>query len=432
MEEEAPGARLPPAAGGTRRSRVIDSMPVHYGWVILAVGTFGMIMTTPGQTLGVSVFLDRIIEELGASRSQVSLMYTLATLAGAATLPFVGRFIDRRGPRLAVVLISAAFALACVAMGFVSGLLTLALGFFAIRALGQGALSLASVHVVNIWFVRRRGMAVGLKGAAVAAVTAFAPLGIEALVSSVGWRSAYMLLGGLVALTILPLGALLFRGHPERYGVRPDGRTVAPRADEPAEAAYTPRAARRTLTFWLLLAGDCWVSGLGTGLVFHHFSILAEGGMDRLSAAAVFVPLSLVAAGATLTTGFLLDRFSPRLLLSASLLFLATALVMAVRVSGPEGVIAYGAVLGLATGIRGAVAASAYAHYFGRAHIGAIKGMASTGSVAASSVGPLLFAFGMERLGGYGTVLAVSALFPLAQALVMPFVRLQRADGSVR
>jgi MFS transporter, OFA family, oxalate/formate antiporter len=432
MDDEAPTAG--PVRGGAkvRRSRVIDSMPLHYGWVILAVGTFGMIMTTPGQTLGVSVFLDRIIDELGASRSEVSLMYTLATLAGAATLPFIGRFIDRRGPRIAVVLVSAAFALACVAMGFVTGLVTLALGFLAIRALGQGALSLASVHVINIWFVRRRGMAVGLMGAGVAAATAFAPLGIEALVSAVGWRSAYMLLGGIVALTILPLGALLFRGHPERYGVRPDGQTVKPRADEPAEAAYTAGEARRTVTFWVFLAGDFWVSGLGTGLVFHHFSILAEGGLDRFAAAAVFVPLSLVAAGANLASGFLLDRVSPRLLLSVSLFFLATALVMAVRVTGPEGVIAYGAVLGLATGIRAAVAASSYAHYFGRAHIGAIKGMASTGSVAASSVGPLLFAFGMERLGGYGTVLAVSALFPLAQALVLPFLRLQRADGGVR
>ncbi|NEO26103.1 MAG: MFS transporter, partial [Kamptonema sp. SIO4C4] len=86
-----------------QQSRLMAALPVYYGWVVLVAGTVGMLMTTPGQTVGVSVFLDPIINDLGLSRSVVSGLYTVATLLGSFSLPWIGRFIDRRGPRMAVI-----------------------------------------------------------------------------------------------------------------------------------------------------------------------------------------------------------------------------------------------------------------------------------------------------------------------------------------
>ena len=314
-----------------------------------------MIMTTPGQTVGVSVFLDKIIADLGVSRAAVSLLYTLGTLAGSFSLPFVGRFIDWRGPRVAVVIIAALFALACVWMGFVGSLAGLLVGFVLIRGLGQGALGLVSIHVINIWFVRRRGLSVGLAGVGVALATAFFPSLIEGLIGAFGWRGAYMMLGALVAVTILPVGALLFRGHPERYGLVPDGRAER---DAPAEAVFTAAEARRTVTFWLFALGGFSVAALSTGLIFHHYSIMAAGGLDRVAAATVFIPFGFVAAGANLTTGFLMDRLPPRFLLSTSLAFLCAALALATHVSSPAIILAYGGLLGLVQGMSSAVQAS--------------------------------------------------------------------------
>jgi sugar phosphate permease len=125
-----------------RQSRVINASPIYYGWVILFVGSFGIMTTMPGQTVSISVFLDRMIEDLSLSRTTVSLMYTLATFVASFALPLVGRFIDQRGPRIAVTLIAALFALACIYMGFIQGLVMLFIGFVLIRGLGQGALDL--------------------------------------------------------------------------------------------------------------------------------------------------------------------------------------------------------------------------------------------------------------------------------------------------
>lgn len=412
----------PTATPSLQRSRVVEQSPVYYGWVILFAGTLGLAMTTPGQTVGVSVFLDKIIADLGLSRGQVSLTYTLGTLTASFVLPFVGRFIDRRGPRLAVIIISVLFALACVWMGFVRGIVTLFFGFLLIRGLGQGSLSLVSLYVVNVWFVRRRGLAVGITGLGFAIATAFFPLLIETLITQFGWRTAYMLLGLLVGLTILPLGSLLFRGHPERFGLRPDSGLADNKADV-AEANLSLAEARRTATFWLFTAGNVCVAALSTGLIFHHYSIMAEGGLDRLSAATVFLALGFIVAGANFTTGVLVDRVPPRFLLSVAMGGMAAALLMATHVTGRPTILVYGALLGLTQGMNGALSASVFAYYFGRMHLGSIKGFATTLSVAGTAFGPFLFALGFERAGNYAPVLLLSAAVPVIIGIGAVFLR---------
>ena len=137
------------------------SMPFHYGWVILASGALGSFMTTPGQTYGVSPFFDPVAHDLGLSRAAVATTYTIGTLAGVLPAPFVGRWIDRRGPRVAGVLIGLALAVACVVMASSSSALSLTIGFAALRGAAIRALSLVSQHGINLWFVTRRGLAAG-------------------------------------------------------------------------------------------------------------------------------------------------------------------------------------------------------------------------------------------------------------------------------
>jgi len=388
---------------------------VHYGWVILLVGTLGLMMTTPGQTIGVSVFLDPIIDDLGATRAGVSLLYTLGTLAGALALPFVGRAIDRRGPRLAVGWIAGAFAAACVYMATVTSLPALALGFVLLRGLGQGALGLVSLHVINVWFVRRRGLAVGVTGVGIAIATAGFPWLIEAWVAGFGWRTAYALLGGLVALTILPLGIAFFRSQPERFGLLPDGGRPRP-GPATVEPRFTLAEARRSPAFWLLTAGVTCISALSTALVFHHYDLMATVGIDRAAATTTFAWFAWVIAVTHLGVGALSDRLDPRVPLVAMLLLQALALVAAGRVTAGS-LPVYGALLGMTMGVAGNVSGTVFARFFGRAALGGIKGTAQTVSVAGTAAGPLLLAWSAEGLGGY--LPALSALLPIPLLLAV-------------
>ncbi|NEO26418.1 MAG: MFS transporter, partial [Kamptonema sp. SIO4C4] len=365
------------------------------------------------------LFLDPIIDDLGLSRSVVSGLYTVATLLGSFSLPWIGRFIDRRGPRMAVIGIASLLALACVGMSRVQGIVTLGLGFMAIRGLGQGALGLVSIHAINLWFVRRRGLALSLSGIGFALGIAGFPLLIEALTQEFGWRWAYALLGGLVAVTILPLGGIIFRDRPERYGLKPDGLLEDSTSEDKlaAETNYTLAQARRTLTFWLFVAGNFCVASLGTGLIFHHYSIMAASGVERTVAALVFVPFGMVTAGSNLFSGLLMDRISPRLLLTVMLGVLATILLLAVRVNSSELMLLYGVLLGLMQGMNGLLQAGVYAYYFGRSHLGAISGLATTIAIGGTAFGPILFALSFDQLGSYAPVLTGVTVLPVAIAL---------------
>src|SRR5258708_8065001 len=80
--------------------QLIKAAPVHYGWIILAAGTFGSFMTLPGQTAGVSVFFDPITTDLHISRTSASIAYAAGTLAGIRPPPVIRRWTGSRGPRL--------------------------------------------------------------------------------------------------------------------------------------------------------------------------------------------------------------------------------------------------------------------------------------------------------------------------------------------
>ena len=126
-----------------------------------------------------------------------------------------------------------------------------------------------------------------------------------------------------------------------------------------------------------------------------------------------------------------MDRVRPRMLLSASQVLQAATLILAAVVAGPAPMLVYGLLLGTTQGLNGAIKASVHAHYFGRKHIGAIKGLASTISVAGTSVGPLVVALGFDAAGSYTPVLLACALLPLAIAVAAPWLKPRRANGSI-
>jgi sugar phosphate permease len=246
------------------RDRLIAALPFHYGWVILGAGAVGAFMTLPGQTTGVALFFDPVAADLGLTRAQVALAYTIGTLTGTLPAPFVGRWIDRRGPRLAVGAIALAMGIACLIMASVHSALALTVGFAALRGATVGGLSLVSQHVINLWFVTRRGMAATAASVGVAVGGVVFPQVIDVLIRTGGWRHAYVMLGVVVTATMLPVGLLLFRDRPERFGLTPDVGAPTRRSRLTPEPAFTRAAALRTPVFWTVSLANVLVNALGT------------------------------------------------------------------------------------------------------------------------------------------------------------------------
>ncbi|MCZ6873171.1 MAG: MFS transporter, partial [bacterium] len=384
----------PPSVG---KSRLVSATPFFYGWVILAAGVLGLCMTSPGQTYSISIFIEHFINDLGLSRSIVSTLYMVGTLTASFVLPVVGRLIDRRGSRLMTVIISLVFGLACLYMGLVRNALMLGIGFFALRTLGQGSLSLVSKLVVNQWWVRRRGFAIGVVGMTYALIgRAGFPVLINWLIPMIGWRGTYALLGLMLVLGMAPVGWLLVRNQPESYGLRPDGEAPIDRESEsnPApswsEDHWTLAEVLRAPAFWILAAGFSSISMLSTGLTFHLVSIYVDNGLTPTIAASAFVPIAITSAVAQLGCGMLLDRVPARFLLALSLVMHAILLVGAPYLRTVHLALGFGVLMGAAGGLQQTISSSIWAMYFGRRHLGEISGATTTISMASSAMGPML------------------------------------------
>lgn len=433
-----------------RTSRLVNKSPFFYGWVIMLAGTLGMVMTSPGQTFSVSIFIEHFITDLGISRSLVSTLYTVGTLVGSFALPILGRQIDKKGPRLMVVAISAVFGVACIYMGFIRNALMLGLGFIAIRMLGQGGLGLVSQNVINQWWVRRRGTVMGISGMMMAllGVGAFPTL-INELIARYGWRLTYPILGAGVLLIMVPLGLIFFRNRPEDYGLRPDGAQkgkekadagaahnapgrrgpVGRNDEEPEEENWTLAQAMHTPVFWVFVLSQASVAMLSTGLFFHMVSIFADNNLSAATAASVFVPIAITTAAINLLSGMLVDRISVRFLLSAALLGQAISLIMAQYLSGIELALLYGVVLGTTSGLMRTVGSVVWATYFGRLHLGTITGTTTTILIAGSALGPMPLGIARDVLGSYNQALTIAAFLPLILAVVCLFFDRPRKEA---
>jgi MFS family permease len=393
-----------------------------YGWHVVAASSAALVLTAPGQTAAVSAFVDPMLADLGMSRTALSSAYLVGTLTGALAMPLVGRALDVHGVRRTMAVIGVVFGAFLLGLSAVTGLVGLTAGFVGIRMAGQGALGLTATTATALWFTRRRGTAVGIVSAVGAAGISLAPVLLERLVSTYGWRAVWAGEGVLIWLTVVPLALLVMRDRPDELGQVPDG---ARRSDDPPpEPAWglTRAQAVRTGWFWLVTAAVSASGMLATAVAFHQISLLGEQGLTATEAAANFLPQTVAALAATFAVGALVDRVPPSTALAVCTVLLAGALAWATAVAPGWSALGFGLVLGAAGGSIRTLEAATVPRVYGTVHLGAIRGLVTSFSVGSTAFGPLLFAFVRETTGSFRPVLLGAAALPLAVALAAAFV----------
>lgn len=396
-----------------------------YGWRILGLAIITGGLTGPGQTIGVSVFVDQFISDFGMSRSEVSTAYLIGTLIAALGLPLIGRRVDRVGVRRAMTVIGVAFGVALVGMAGVQGFVTLAIGFVAIRLLGQGSLMLVSTVAVTLWFEKRRGTVLGIFTTGTAIVMALVPVGLSLIIEGYGWRVAWLTSAVMIWLVVVPIARFGMIDRPSDVGQVPDGPN--PKKMKPSKEQTTVSATRsealRTNRFWSLIAASATVGMLVTALNFHQISLLADAGLTATEAAVMFLPQVIGAAAAGLLFGYLSDRLTGRELIPMAMGLLIISLVLAASLTPGVAVVLYAVSLGAAGGAIRSVSATLLPRWFGVRHIGEIQGTASFIDVASTAVGPVVFALARDATGGYSGAATWFIIMPLVAGIVATTIR---------
>lgn len=395
--------------------------PRFSGGIMLALAGLAVLMSGPAQTYGVSAFVDPMLTELGESRSLFSTTYSIGTLVSALTLLIVGRQIDRYGSRLVMTLAAVVFAAALFCMSGVGGVLTLAIGFSLLRASGQGVLTLAARTLVPHWFVRRRGRAFSIIGLAATASLAVVPVFNESLIRHFGWRDAWRVNSVIILVVLAPLLWFFVRDRPETVGQHPDGIPPDPALPHHAgeEHGHTLKQAMRTPAFWALIGAGLVPSLVLTGLSFNQVAILTDRGLPATLAAATFTVESFVGLPITLMAGSLADRFPLRFTLAAGQAFLALAMLVLLVSDNTAMALGYAALRGVSGGFWTVAADVAWPTYFGKRHLGSIRGFGYSMGVAGAALGPIPFGLAYDLLGGYNPAILGLLILPVGAGVAV-------------
>ncbi len=385
----------------------MSRLPFFYGWIMMPAVMLVSICTSPGQTFGISVFNPYIQEALGLSSSELSGAYMLGTMLASLPLFWVGALMDRHGPRKVLIGVVLLFGATCIGMRYVSGLSSLFVAFFFLRFLGQGSMSMLARNALAMWFERRLGFVSGLSNLGMAAAVGVVPALGFALIDAYGWRGAYTVFGLGIWALIVPLLVFVFRDRPQDMGQELDGG----KGDETAvvesvdERSFTMDQVLRSRSYWIAVACMSSWSMSGTGAQFHVVSIFAERGLGAGPVAAMFSLYAAVIACTRLVGGALADRVPLNGLTALSMICQGAGLAALVAVPAPLLPYVYSVVFASGSGLLMAVSETIWVRYYGRAHLGRIRGLVSTIGVAASGLGPFVMGVGYDLFGSFAQVL---------------------------
>jgi MFS family permease len=383
---------------------------------MVAAGGVLTAMTFPGQTAGLSPFTDPLLDTLALDRTAISVSYLVATLAGAVAMPILGRLMDRYGTKKAIIWIGVVLSLVLLGASFITEILGLTVSYVGLRMTGQGALSLAATTLIARAVKYRPGLALGIVGAVGAAGISLAPVGVERLITWTDIATAWRIEAALVALIVIPIAIALPRDAPRLTTDTGTHIVVVP------ESGHTVSQALRTGMFWVIAGAGFTIGMLTTGLSFHLISILGEQGLTPLEAAANFIPQTVTALLGTLGLGAIVDRIDPRWGVVVSMITMAASLILLPFVQPGTSAVIFGLVLGAAMGTLRGVEAAAFVRYYGRGHIGSIRGISTSIILASTALGPLYFAIGHTLTGSYALASFVAAILPAAVAVSAIFV----------
>lgn len=402
---------------------LLNSKGIYYGWVVVVFGTIGVVMSVPGQTMGVSVYTEHLIKALGINRTQLSLAYMFGTLSSAFLLPFAGKLLDRIGARIMGGFAAFGLGSFLILLSFSPRISELVgypfivafLCFVGIRHFGQGQLTMCSRTMMGLWFEKRRGMVLGISGAIVSFCFGSAPVFLTSLIGEHGWRESLHILA-IICFTMAILAWSFFRRSPEHSGLQLDGGELqtAKSDDElvPDPNSFTSTEARKTFTFWIYNLAMAANATLVTAMTFHLTDIGKIVGLDNVKSFSVFIPASIIAISTEIIGGFLSDRIPIKFLLALMQLCLGIGIVCLTQFQTDIGFYAVAAGLGISGGMFALLNGVAWPKLFGRTHLGSIMGIVTSCMVAGSALGPYAFSLGKKYSGNYHLIIILSTVIP--------------------
>jgi len=378
-----------------------------YGWwLAIAAGVALCLGGPPILVFSFPVFLKAFTKEFHASRSAISLAFSLDNVVAAVGAPLIGRLVDRIGSRRIIILGTILLASLLIGNRFMT---VNVLGIYIFNMLGAltgvGSGPIPYSTIISKWFDRRRGSALAVMMLGIGIGAVIMPSLVQRLITSFGWRAAYSIYGCAMLLIALPVVVAFMRDSPSEMGLLPDGASGPSFSGKESDlAGLSWREARRTRTFWLMVSAFFLLGASVHACVLHLAAMLTDRGITQQTAA---LASSVAGAGLLLGrfgSGFLLDRYLGS---RVAMCFASGAAVgILLLLSGQSAAAFAGALFaGLGMGAEGDLIAYLTSRYFGLKAFGELYGYAFGTFVLAGACGALLMGIGFDKTGSYSVPL---------------------------
>jgi MFS family permease len=395
---------------------------IFYGWFVVAAA-FAVTLVGFGSAYTFSAFLTSLQQNFAASRGSVSLVFSLAGFLyfglGIVTGPLADRFGSRPLAVIGMLLTGAGLAAAGAAQSLVQVYAGYGLGV----GLGLGCAYVPAVGAVQRWFVRRRGFASGLAVSGIGVGTLVMPPLASLLITDLGWRGAYLVLGALAA-SIGGSMALLIENDPGERGLGPDGDPPLTRNSTFQTPGASVHEAVTSRPFAALYAA-CLICSFGAFVPFVHLVPYArDHGIAQSAGVLLLAGIGIGSTAGRFFLGDLADRVGRQRALIAMFAGMALALVIWATAQSLWLLAVFAFVYGVFYGGWVAVLPAVVMDRFGGRNVSGIIGILYTSVAFGTLIGPSAAGLAFDLSHSYTLpILASAAANVIAGAIVAGFLR---------
>ncbi|KAA1284502.1 MAG: MFS transporter [Chloroflexota bacterium] len=419
-----------------------NTRSVFYGWWMVAVSGFIMMITSVPIFQASALWAVALESHFGWSRTQLGLALSFTRIEGSLTGPIAGYMVDRLGPRFMVFTGLSILTLGFVLFSQVQNLWMFYLAYF-IMSVGQGQAGwLTVMTLLNHWFLRHRGMAMGL---------AMVGMGVGGLVlmpliawlinpdaDRIGWRHTAEIFAVITLISALVLPKII-RNKPEDIADYPDGQapvvadsdSQASEVEQNQELELTIGQALRTQAFWCISFGHGFGSMVVLAIMSHLGLLMSDLDYGLQTAAWIIMLQTSVSIVFQFLGGWIGDLIPKNVALFIFTTIQGIGVVF--LVIGPELIYfyAFAVLFGIGFGGRTPLTTAIRGDYFGRASFGKILGISTVPMNVLLLVAAPMAGFMRDELGDYDLAFITLAGLNMVGAILFLVARKPKLTGNL-
>ncbi len=402
-----------------------------YGYIVAAAG-FGIWLIGWGTyTPCFSVFFKPLLAEFGWSRAETSLAYSLSFLVQAGLAIVMGWLTDRLGPRIVVTVLGSFLGVCYLLMSQVSALWQFQINYALVGGIGVSTLTVPVMVTVSRWFIKKRGLMIGIVQAGNGVGGFIFPPFAGWLILAYGWRSAYFVFG-IVAFAGIIIAGLFLKRDPRAIGQSPDGERAFVKVEEKysnpglKEAGVSFREAIRTRTLWMI-AGIYFSFGFCRSTFLAHIPAHVQDlGFSLADGANVLAVITGSSMFSRIGMGRLADRIGNQKAFMISFAATTISLLWGLVANDLWKLYLFAFAFGVGWGNQAVLRFSLTSEVFGIAALGLVMGILGVAESVAATIGSYFAGYIFDVFGSYQPVfwlgMGISSIGILLAWLLKPVI----------